>query len=80
MDKKEAQYWRLRAAFQELLNVTDEDVSQDRELQKFLELTANIALLYREKGAGFVLEMNRRKLLEGLGVTFLDEKRKLKKP
>lgn len=80
MDKKEAQYWRLRAAFQELLNVTDEDVSQDRELQKFLELTANIALLYREKGAGFVLETNRRKLLEGLGVTFLDEKRKLKKP
>ena len=77
MKPEEAKFWRLKAAMQELLNVTDEDVCSNPDLERFLTVTANIALIYKEKGATFVLDLNKQKALEALGVPVLANRRKV---
>jgi len=79
MKPREAMFWRIRAALQELTNVTDEEVERNQELKHFLNVSANIVLTYKERGADFVAEDFRRKELEDLGVAILDLNRKVKK-
>lgn len=78
LSTKEARYWRLRASLQELLGVSDEDIERNPDLKNFLDIVSNVALIYKEKGADYILEQNRRKDLEATGVIFLDSKRKKK--
>jgi hypothetical protein len=77
MSPKEAKYWRLKAAVQELLNASDEDIKRNPELERFLTITANIVLFYKERGLDFNLDISKQKELEALGVSVLSNRRKV---
>ena len=76
--EEEKTYWRVHAALQELLRVTDEDVDKNPHLKQLLHAVANVARMYRTHGAEAILQDNRTKVLADLGVPTLRPRKKRK--
>ena len=73
---QEKEYFRIRAAVQEIFRVTDDDVDNDPPLRQMLHVMANLALIYRTKGAAECRLQNRAKMLEEAGIKMLKPKLK----
>lgn len=73
---REKEFYRIRAAVQEIFRVTDAEVDQDPPLREMLHLFSNLALIYRTKGAAECRLMNREKMLKEAGVPVLRPKSK----
>jgi hypothetical protein len=53
-------YWRVYAAMQELLRVTDSDVSKNSDLSALIHSVCRVARLYRIHGADAILQAKLR--------------------
>lgn len=80
MTEDEKSYWRVYAALQELLRVTDEDVEKNPELRQLIEAFASVARLYRIQGPDTLRLERHYKNLEDMGVSVIRPKRTPKKP
>lgn len=74
MSGREKKYWRIHAALQELFQVSDEDIAENKDLENLLTVVAKIAITYQEKGADKVHKAARDKMLESMGVAVLRPK------
>ena len=75
MTDDEKSYWRIYAAIQELIRVTDEDVDKNPELRKLIHAVANVARLYRTHGADEILNEQHTQKLESMGIPVIKPKR-----
>lgn len=73
---KEKEFWRISAAIQEILRVTDQDIQQNPDLEKLIYQVANVAILYRDQGADTVLQERRARELKKLGIPIIRPKGK----
>jgi hypothetical protein len=73
----EKKYWKIRAALEELLHVTDADVEKNPDLRDWLHCSAQLALKFQTEGADAVFDQSKSRHLQDLGIAIL---RPLKKP
>lgn len=76
MDARMKHYWRLKATFQEIFGLTDEEEKDHPEVSSLISLCANLALSFKEKGVANVIPSVRDKLLEDMGVSVLKRRSK----
>jgi len=64
MTDEQKQFYRIKAALQELFGMLDEDLVRDKELDQYLNLSANIALQQKTLGPkrAYELRLKRRGL------------------
>lgn len=74
LTENEKSFWRIVAALQELLRVSDEDIESNPHLKKLLYQVANVAIMYREHGPEKVLQDSRAKELEKMGIPTIKPK------
>lgn len=65
------QYWRLVAAFQELIGVSDEDIALDKDLKEYIDQIARVALNFRLHGAEGMRKIKREQILANMGIRIL---------
>lgn len=73
---KEKRFWRIRAGLQEMFSISDEQDEKYPEIKSFLNLCANLALSFKEKGADSIMLENHRDALEAMGVRVLKPRKK----
>lgn len=76
MTPLEKRYWKIRAVFEELLRVTDEDIEKNPDLRDWLHCSAQIALKYQTDGSDAIFDQSKARHLKDLGVTILKPKPK----
>jgi hypothetical protein len=76
MDERTKHFWRLRAAFQELFGITDEEEKVYPEIGSLFNLCANLALYFKEKGTQNFHSDEREKILKEMGVILLKRRDK----
>lgn len=80
MTEDERSYWRVYAALQELLRVTDEDVDKSPELKQLLVAFANVARIYRTQGSETLRIERHQRTLEEMGIPVIRPKKPPQKP
>lgn len=78
MTDDEKSYWRIYAALQEIMRVSDEDIERDPELKQLIHAVSNVAIIYRMHGASSVLIDRKMKRLEELGIPVIKPKNRPK--
>ena len=79
MTDEEKSYWRVYAAIQELLRVSDEDIEKNPELRKLIHAVSNVARLYRTHGPDAIRDEQHFKKLEQHGIPVIKPKPRPKK-
>jgi len=72
----EKKYWRIRAALEEFLHISEEQVAQNKDVQDFLDIMAKVAFRFQTEGAEKVLAAGKDKQLEEMGIAILRPKPK----
>lgn len=78
MTEDEKSYWRIHAALQEILRVTDEDVEKNPLLKQLLHSVTFVARQYRVHGAEAVRQDTRDRTLTEMGIPVIKPKKKKK--
>ena len=76
MTDDEKTFWRIYASLQELLRVTDEDISKNPDLKQLLTSVSNVGLLYRKNSADSILVDQRMRDLAERGIPTIGPKKK----
>lgn len=71
MTPLEKKYWKIRAAFEELFHVTDEDVAKNPDLRDYLHCATQVAMQFQSEGADKMFDRSKARHLQDLGVTIL---------
>ena len=78
MTDEQKQFYRIKAALQELFGMKDEDLARDQELNQYLDLSANIALQQKTLGPQKAYELRLKQ--QGLRLVKTPHLRMVKSP
>lgn len=74
MTDDEKSYWRVYAALQELLRVTDEDIDANPDLRQLVHSFCQVVRLYRTRGPESIRVERHFKKLEEMGIPTIKPK------